>query len=355
MRVRCDVPPTTLGPLDEARRKIEHLLGRSPPLLEQARDRVVSGLRRRLLGDVPGLVPEGVLVESWNRLARSSDRPAALIFEAIDAADEASWRRSGASSPARVGSSCRSCSPSAARHPRARRPACSALSASPPVPPPCWPRRRRAAANRPPRGPRRGREGPRPRSRRILRALPAAVLRVLRAGALVGSGFEADLVAALLRIDVLDVLDLLQRAADAGVPIEDRGEGRFHLPDTLLDALRASTLPSLMIAQHRRLAELLGGMDEERPSAQPPVGAPVEAPSSMGPQAVTNPGPAERATAPRGHGRRSSAVGPRPGTRRLRSVATPRSRWARRLPRDPGSAESDLTGARPAAAGPAAP
>ncbi len=83
------------------------------------------------------------------------------------------------------------------------------------------------------------------------------MVRVLRAGALVGSGFEADLVGALLGVDTLTVLELMQRAAEAGVPVDDRGEGRFHLPEPMLDALRASTLPSLMIAQHRRLAELL--------------------------------------------------------------------------------------------------
>ena len=89
VRVRCDVPPSTLGLLHEARNKVEHLLGSHPPLLDQARDRMVSGLRRRLLGDLPALADENALVEAWNRLASSSDRPAALIFEAVDAADEA--------------------------------------------------------------------------------------------------------------------------------------------------------------------------------------------------------------------------------------------------------------------------
>ena len=39
--------------------------------------------------------------------------------------------------------------------------------------------------------------------------------------------------------------------------IEDRGDGRFDLPDDLAQGLRASTLPSLAIAWHRLLAELL--------------------------------------------------------------------------------------------------
>ena len=75
-----------LGPLHEARRKVENLLGTRAPLMDQARERMVSSLRRRLLGDVPGLEAEGALVEVWNRLATSSDRPAALVFEASAAA-----------------------------------------------------------------------------------------------------------------------------------------------------------------------------------------------------------------------------------------------------------------------------
>ena len=55
----------------------------------EVRDRMVSGLRRRLLGDVPSFKAEGALVAAYNRLAKASDRPAALVFEAVDAADEA--------------------------------------------------------------------------------------------------------------------------------------------------------------------------------------------------------------------------------------------------------------------------
>ncbi len=89
VRVRCDVPPSTLGPLHEARHKVESVLGSHPPLLDQARDRMVLGLRRRLLGEEPARDAEGALVEAWNRLAASPERPAALLFEALDAADDA--------------------------------------------------------------------------------------------------------------------------------------------------------------------------------------------------------------------------------------------------------------------------
>jgi tetratricopeptide (TPR) repeat protein len=269
VRVRCDVPPSTLGPLHDARRKVEQLLGSSTPLFDHARERMVSGLRRRLLGDVPAPATDGLLVETWNRLAEAGGRPAALVFEAIDAADDASlqtlrrilarpgWLRL----PLVLGF--RDPLPSGAAG--ALLDALLALEGPEGA--------IRAAAEVRPAAP----------APEIFdyRALPPEVLRVLRAGALVGSGFEAELCAALLGVDQLEVLDLLQRAADAGVPIDDRGEGRFHLPVPLLDALRASVLPSLMIAWHRRLAALLGGFDEAPIQAAPapaPVAPPDEAP-----------------------------------------------------------------------------
>jgi tetratricopeptide (TPR) repeat protein len=271
VRVRCDVPPTTLGPLVEARRKVEHLLGSSPPLFDQARDRMVQGLRRRLLGEVPALEVESGIVEVLNRLAQSSDRPAALLFEAVDAADEATlgmlrrilgrpgwlklpvvlaFRTTEPSGPAAAlletlrsaggGTDCVMRVQGGSRAPAAP-PHLEAFA---------W------------------------------RSLPPDVLRVLRAGAIVGSGFEADLVAGLLDVDDLDVLDMLQRAADLGVPVEDLGEGRFHLPEPMLDALRASMLPSLMIAWHQRVADLLGGFDEE-PGFEPELSESAPPPFSV--------------------------------------------------------------------------
>ncbi len=274
VRVRCDVPATTLGPLHEAQRKIEILQGGAPPLLHQARDRLVSGLRRRLLGEVPEPAVEGALVNAWNRLAGSSDRPTALLFDAVDAADDATlealrrivaggdrrldlplvlvYRRPAEGrADALLAALEAAAGPSAVLRKAGRGEAPSQASSH-----------AKGATGAPSQGlpasPEVSRAAP---ASLDLRALPADVVRVLRAGALVGSGFEANLVGALLGVDALTVLELMQRAAEAGVPVDDRGEGRFHLPEPLLDALRASTLPSLMIAQHRRLAELLRARD----------------------------------------------------------------------------------------------
>jgi tetratricopeptide (TPR) repeat protein len=287
VRVRCDVPPATLGPLDEARHKIERLLGTRPPLLGQARERVVAGIRRRMLGDVQAIATEGALVAAANRLAASSSAPAALVFEAVDAASDttlAALRRivarpgglqlplvlafrgavvEGAAAEL-LAALQQSAGPSAVlRAPAETRSTLTSIAATHPV--------------------------------ADFAALPHEVLRVLRAGAIVGSGFEADLVAALLDTDTLAVLELVQRAADAGVPVEDRGEGRFHLAEPLLDALRASMLPSLMIAQHRRLAELLGGFGEDEapaaPSGEMPESVP-RPPAGVSP-AASEPDPAD--------------------------------------------------------------
>ena len=89
VRVRCDGPPSTLGPLHDARRRIEAILGHPPARFEEVRNRMVSGLRRRLLGEEPAFEAKGALVAAYNRLAQASDKPAALVFEAVDAADEA--------------------------------------------------------------------------------------------------------------------------------------------------------------------------------------------------------------------------------------------------------------------------
>ncbi|MBZ5708837.1 hypothetical protein [Nannocystis pusilla] len=57
---------------------------------------------------------------------------------------------------------------------------------------------------------------------------------------------------------------------DLGVPIEDRGEGRFSLPASALSALSASIMPSLAQAWHRQLGRLLGGRVAKVAAPPPP-------------------------------------------------------------------------------------
>lgn len=254
LRVSCDVAPAELRPLLEARRSAEAILDEEQPLLDQARERVVSGLRRRLLGEAEERTTAGVLVEVWNNLARQSGRTWALVLEAVEAADATTLatltqivRRPGwLQLPlvmvfrAEPGGEAARLLASLAEHAGTDAVLRGDLQRAP------------AAAT-------------------DLRALPLEVLRVLRAGALVGPGFEAGVVAALLEERPLAVLERLQQAADLGVAVEDRGEGRFSLPAADIESLARSILPSLAQAWHRRLGELLGGRaDDGRAYPQEP-------------------------------------------------------------------------------------
>jgi tetratricopeptide (TPR) repeat protein len=244
IRVSCDVPPSTLGPLHDARRRLEAVLGEAP-ILEQARDRVLGGLRRRLLAEPPTSEIDAVLVELGDRLAELGGRRTVLVFEAVEAAD--------APTLAVLGQIV--LRPGWMRLPvlllfRSRAPAgpagtllgalaqaesCRVVVQAAPDEPTTT-----VAAD-------------------SLRGLGPETLTVLRAGALIGTGFEVELCAALLDATPLLVLLGLQAALDHGVPLEDRGEGRVHMPAPLVAALRAGTTPSLANYWHRRLAALLGG------------------------------------------------------------------------------------------------
>jgi chemotaxis protein histidine kinase CheA len=274
VRVSCDVPLTTLGPLLEARSRIERILGTEAPLVEMARSRVLTGLRRHLLGDLPSVTSEGSLVDVCNRFAALG--PSALELEAADSADPASldmlrhilsrpgWLRlpvvlvmraepQSAAASALVDAVRAFCGDDAVL---GSAPAAEAASpgTEAAVPDPAPAAGAAAAA-----------------VLFDLRALPADVLRVLRSVAIAGSGCEAQLLAAMLETSELSVLDALQRAADLGVTIEDRGEGRFYLPEHMIGAFRASILPSLATMLHRRVADTLAKGQVPMLSAVPPL------------------------------------------------------------------------------------
>ncbi|WP_437337728.1 hypothetical protein [Sorangium sp. So ce394] len=328
LRVRCDVPEVTLGPLHEVRTKVERLVGGAPPLLDQARSRVVSGLRRRLLGDVHERMVDVEFIETANRLAQQTDRRWAIVFDAVELADHASldvlrrvmsrpealrvalvlsFRLHAPAGPAGelLNAVRAALGPDAILRPLEATTTLTSVSAPPPP------------------------------AQVALRELPGEVLRVLRAGAIVGSGFESELVAALLRVDAVDVLEALQRAADAGVPVEDRGEGRFHLPPATVEALRGSILPSLARLWHRRLATLLSEepVAPDAPAAHEPRAATPEPAPGL---AAAPPAPPAPTAAPRGDDVAARAAGlARPGaaapiattpsSTSIPAVATPRT------------------------------
>lgn len=253
VRVACGGAPRALGPLLEAQKRAEEMSGVPQPMFDQAAERVRLGLRRRLLGEMPEALPGSAIVESLNRLKRLSEGEGrwAVVLDQVDAADEDTvlllremiTRRSWLQLPLLLSFSSAAASASPDSAVAALLTALGATEGADGI--------QVIEADVVEDGVTRG------ALPQALRGMSAEVVQVLRAGALIGSGFEADLVAALLGKDSLHVLDLLQAAADLGLMLTDNGDGRFDLPDDLAQGLRASMLPSLAIAWHRRLAELL--------------------------------------------------------------------------------------------------
>lgn len=113
--------------------------------------------------------------------------------------------------------------------------------------------------------------------------------RTLRAAAVMGESVDVAVLATLLDTSELDVLEALQAAADAGVPLEDEGDGHLWLHPDLAATLRADTLPSLARHWHRRLAELLSPAPAaDTPSEAPAPHAPVELVDELPPDLVSS-------------------------------------------------------------------
>lgn len=284
LRVPCDLPRGPLGPLLEAQNRARRQLGRVRP--DSVADRVRTGLRRTLLGET---APEDALAEivsTLNQLQGAAGTPRALVLEPVEAAD-----------PATIAALIRLVErPGWLKLPlvlgfRDKNPAGPAAALVTAVERACGPDAilRVGAddaddADDAPKGP------------SLPPDLAPPLRRVLRAAALAGPAFELRVVAELLRQDELDVLDLLQSAVDAGVPLEDDGEGGFRLPAPIAERLRAELLPSLARAWHRALAGLFDPAEPAPPSPRRPTGpvaiiaprapAPSAAPGAIAPEAI---------------------------------------------------------------------
>jgi hypothetical protein len=271
--MHCEALSTSGSVLHAVLRNLEHLLGQELQSATPGRGALDTGLRQRFSGDIPGQAIDALFVEACNRLARQTGGHTALALATIDAADEATlmaladiFRRPGwlqlpliLTTPGTpqglvieiIYLLCRDGDNEAVIEIAAATVAPQESAA-----PFDW------------------------------TTLPAHVLRVLRAGSVLGATFEAELVARLLDEPLGTVLETLQWAADAGVPLADRGEGRFTLPPAGIEALQSRMLPSLLTFWHARLGDLLrhGQPAPDRAvPAQPVVGVPYSAPETVTP------------------------------------------------------------------------
>lgn len=244
LRVHCGGPPRPLGPLLQARDQVDRLADMRSPIFDLAASRVRTGLRRRLLSDSPQWADAGAIVSDLNRFTDLGPGRSAIILEAFEAVDPATLalvrrlvEQRGWLKPALL--------LSVRREPQDG-PVAELIQALDGA----------GAALRLTPGPGEA-EAPTP-----ARLAPVAA-RVIRAGAVVGEAFEVGLLASLLAMDELRVLEALQEALDAGVPLEDLGNGCFRLPGSQVEALRGQLMPSLARAWNRRVAELLTASEEE--------------------------------------------------------------------------------------------
>jgi tetratricopeptide (TPR) repeat protein len=256
VRVGCDGPWSTWGPLEDARRRIEALLGEQSPRWDEALDRM--GTSARLLGDLPEPTVEAMLVGAANRLAERHPQRAALAIEGLDAADEATvhalrdivGREGWLRLPLVLGVRQRPSDGPLAD-------LLATLGGEPLVI-----------------------EAPAEPAGFDWASLGSEVLLVMRAAAVVGRSFEAELVARLLGVSADAVLVRLQQAADQGAPLADHGGGRFSIPEAAEGSLVQRVLPSLVERWHRRLGEILAepvpppaDADVDEPRADAPKGA----------------------------------------------------------------------------------
>jgi tetratricopeptide (TPR) repeat protein len=256
IRVSCDTPGSSGGPLDAARRKVVQLLGEELLFSGPTPSQLEAGLRRRLFGDLPGPALEAQLVEACNRLADHTAGRSVLAFEGIDAADEptvesliqilqrSGWLRLQLVLTVRGRPQGRVAELLNLIRQTGQNGGITEMGVDISAP-----------------------EAPTPFA---WESLPPDVVRVLRAGAVCGATFEADLVARLLDEPLASVLERLQAAADVGAPLIDRGEARFSLPPDAVEGLRSRILPSLLNFWHARLGELLSRAPLREGRAAPP-------------------------------------------------------------------------------------
>ena len=279
LRIDVEGPDRDLGPILEARRRIDDTVGRRSSLRDLVTERVRTGIRRRLLGEAEGIDKAWPLVEPLNRLAAAVDGSVAVVFDGVQDADAATLQllEEVVTHPGRLGLAL----VLVFDHLPIDGPAASLLASVKRVEgprgvlgaaegPETWAELRPVAivtddepliSAPPPREepeeePGRAVEDSPGANEPSLGALDPQTRLVLRAAAMVGADFDAEQVGELLERKPTRVVEALQLVLDAGYPVEDLLDGRFRMPPTLADALVRELTPSLAAAWSRRLGEL---------------------------------------------------------------------------------------------------
>lgn len=263
--IDCGMHSQPLGAFSEAQRRLAELLGSSTtqsplsfvPGFDEAADRVLSGLRRRLIGEMVEQTPLLQLSQALEKLSQKSlptGQRWALVLNRVERADADSLHLLSLLF--------------------ARALPVPLLLCFSSEPPPGAAQELLATARR-----LFGEECVIRRSESLpnrllqLPSLSAQVMLVLRGLAIAGAGCEVVVLSELLLLPEPVVLACLQEAADAGVAITDDGEGHFELLPELAHQIVAKTLPSVARAYHRRLASLLS--DRQPPSLSAAASAPT--------------------------------------------------------------------------------
>jgi len=221
------------GPLEEARRRIEALLGERSMPRPQALGRMSTS--SRALGDeLSGSTVETAMVRAANRLADRFPHRSALVIDGLDEADPATIDALG---------------DIVERSPWMRLPLVIGVREVPEAGPLCM---LLGAVD----SPLLGGGGPVPADDFGWENLDMDAALVMRAAAVMGNVFDVDHVARLLELSRSAVLFQLQRVFDRGAPVVDRGAGRFSLSEAARRVLVRQTLPSLVEQWTQQLGEI---------------------------------------------------------------------------------------------------
>ena len=295
LRVAADGPARHLGPVLEARRRIEDAVGRQSTLRDLVADRVKSGIRRRILGEAEAIDKAWPLVEPLNRLAATIDGHVAMVFDGVQDADEATLHllEEVVTHPGRLGlalvlifDELPTEGPAAsllAAVKRVEGPRGVLGSAEGPetwaeLQPVAWSTEddepadvvadvERVEDSVPEPDQPEPEPHPEAEPSAPIEAAPAAnepslgpltgdARLVLRAAALIGPEFDAEHVADLLDRKPVRILEAMQLATDAGYPVDDLTRGHYRMPPALAEALVHELGPSLLAAWKERLADL---------------------------------------------------------------------------------------------------